>query len=164
MKSDVTILSLLCCCEQLKKGDEMTWVDVGGGTARVLEYFDTTIIKKYFKKIVIIDVASSLLEVARQRVCAMKLEDIVQIIELDFTEAEALSKLSIPVHTVDIVTFSYSLSMISKPTIAIENASKLLKRKQSTATLCYRSVLYFWKSICNACDCLTLSIYHLSLL
>jgi len=112
----------------LKKGDEMTWVDVGGGTARVLEYFDTTIIKKYFKKIVIIDVASSLLEVARQRVCAMKLEDIVQIIELDFTEAEALSKLSIPVHTVDIVTFSYSLSMISKPTIAIENASKLLKR------------------------------------
>jgi betaine lipid synthase len=116
----------------LKKGEEMTWVDVGGGTARVLEYFDAATIRKYFKKIFIIDVSSSLLDVARERIRNMKLEGIVQVIEEDFTSVGALSAIPIPLHTVDIITFSYSLSMIAKQAAAIENSSKLLKRKYHT--------------------------------
>ena len=48
-------LSLWYCFDlmKLKKGEEMTWVDVGGGTARVLEYFDAATIRKFFKKIFI---------------------------------------------------------------------------------------------------------------
>jgi betaine lipid synthase len=51
----------------LKKAGNMVWVDVGGGTARNLEYFPVEVIRKYFKKIYILDISASLLEVAQKR-------------------------------------------------------------------------------------------------
>ncbi len=41
----------------------MAWVDIGGGTARNLEFFTPETIRKYFKAIYIVDISASLLEV-----------------------------------------------------------------------------------------------------
>ena len=108
------------------KGD-MVWVDVGGGTARNLEYFTTETIRGNFKKIYILDISASLLEVARRRVAALGLEDIVTVVECDFTDPSVFSVLP-PLGSADIVTFSYSFSMIPKQLIAMQTASKLLKK------------------------------------
>lgn len=51
----------------LKKDGKMVWIDVGGGTARNLEFFTVETIRKYFKTIVILDVSASLLEMASAR-------------------------------------------------------------------------------------------------
>lgn len=45
----------------------MVWIDVGGGTARNLEFFPKEIIRKYFKAIYILDISASLLEIAQRR-------------------------------------------------------------------------------------------------
>ena len=107
------------------KGD-LVWVDVGGGTARNLEYFTVETLRKNFKKIYLIDISASLLEVARERVKTMGLEDIVVVLEHDFTASSVFSVLP-AVGTADIVTFSYSFSMIPKQAVAMQTASKLLK-------------------------------------
>ncbi len=51
----------------LKKEGGMVWVDIGGGTARNLEFFTPEVIKKYFKAIYIVDISASLLEIAQRR-------------------------------------------------------------------------------------------------
>ena len=117
----------------LKKGKngnlkgELVWVDVGGGTARNLEYFTIETIRNNFKKIYLLDISASLLEVARVRIKTMGLEDIVVVIEHDFTNSSVFAVLP-DIGTVDIVTFSYSFSMIPKQNIAMQNASKLLNK------------------------------------
>lgn len=50
----------------IKQGG-MVWVDVGGGTARNLEYFTPEMVRKYFTRIVIVDISTSLLETAKKR-------------------------------------------------------------------------------------------------
>ena len=107
----------------------MVWVDVGGGTARILEYFEADVIREYFQAIYVIDVSSSLLKIARRRVKAMGLGDIVHIIERDISEENMLSSFGVFPHSVDVVTFSYSLSMMQCKAVAMDNASKLVKRK-----------------------------------
>jgi ubiquinone/menaquinone biosynthesis C-methylase UbiE len=111
----------------LRKGGNMVWVDIGGGTARNLEFFEPAIIKKYFKKIVIVDISSSLLEIARQRIIDMGLEKIVTAIEADCTQESGLKGLPVA-GTADIVTMSYSFSMIPDQGAAMVNATKLLKK------------------------------------
>ena len=51
----------------LAKAGNMIWVDVGGGTARNLEFFSVETIRKFFKHIYVLDVSASLLEVAQRR-------------------------------------------------------------------------------------------------
>jgi betaine lipid synthase len=51
----------------LKKEGGIVWVDIGGGTARNLEFFPVEVIKKYFKAIYIVDISASLLEMAQRR-------------------------------------------------------------------------------------------------
>jgi betaine lipid synthase len=51
----------------LKRGGGMVWIDVGGGTARNLEFFTPETIQKYFKAIYIVDISASLLEIAQRR-------------------------------------------------------------------------------------------------
>jgi betaine lipid synthase len=110
----------------LRKGGGMVWVDVGGGTARNLEYFTPETVRKYFKKIYILDVSASLLEVASERVKRMGLEDIVEVIEHDFT-AESVFSVMPKQNTVDIISMSYSFSMIPNKAGAMLNAAKLIK-------------------------------------
>jgi len=111
----------------LKKGGGMVWVDIGGGTARNLEFFPVDVIRKYFKAIYIVDISASLLEIAQKRVNAMGLEGIVSVVEYDVTSESVLSVLP-KAGTVDIVTMSYSFSMIPDQRAAIANATKLLKQ------------------------------------
>jgi ubiquinone/menaquinone biosynthesis C-methylase UbiE len=113
----------------LKKEGNMIWVDVGGGTARNLEYFSADIIRKYFKSIYILDISTSLLEVAKKRIALMGLDDIVTIIEHDITNDSVLTCMkNAGIDSVDVITMSYSFSMIPKQQQAINNASKLLKK------------------------------------
>jgi ubiquinone/menaquinone biosynthesis C-methylase UbiE len=111
----------------LFKGGNMVWFDVGGGTARNLEYFSPEIIRKYFKTIIIIDISTSLLEMAQERINRLKLNDIVQIYEYDYTDTSILKKLSSYVNNVDIITMSYSFSMIPDQQSAITNSIQFLK-------------------------------------
>ena len=66
---------------------------------------------RYFKKIVIVDISASLLEVAQQRVTLMGLGDIVTCVEHDAT-ADSVFALLPAKGKVDAVTMSYSFSMI----------------------------------------------------
>lgn len=118
---------VLAECIPLKEGKQV-WVDVGGGTGRNLEFFTVETIKKCFSKICIVDVSVSLLDVAKKRIEAAGLSDIVECICCDFTDTANLSKLPKP-GTCDLVTMSYSLSMIPKKELALQSAAKLLKPK-----------------------------------
>jgi hypothetical protein len=51
----------------LHKDGGMVWIDIGGGTARNLEFFPVEVIKKYFKAIYVVDISASLLEMAQKR-------------------------------------------------------------------------------------------------
>ncbi len=110
----------------LDKGGEMVWVDVGGGTARNLEYFQVETIRKYFKKIIIVDISKSLLEVASTRVKLLGIDDIVEVVECDFT-SKAVMNLLPKAGTVDCATMSYSFSMIPDQKSCMNNIIRLLK-------------------------------------
>eukprot|EP01035_Chromulina_nebulosa_P019355 gene19355-25221_t len=111
----------------LSRGGNMVWVDIGGGTARNLEFFTVEVIRKYFKAIYIVDISASLLEIAQKRVNAMGIQDIVKVIEHDVTAESVFTVLPTP-GSVDIITMSYSYSMIPDKKAAIANATKLLKQ------------------------------------
>ena len=51
----------------LTKAGNMVWVDIGGGTARNLEFFTVEVLRKYFKHIYVVDISPSLLEIAQRR-------------------------------------------------------------------------------------------------
>ena len=85
------------------------------------------VIKKYFKAIYVVDVSSSLLEVAQKRVKAMELTKIVHLIEQDFTSPMIFKTIPFLEGKVDMITFSYSLSMIPDKTTALNNAFKFLQ-------------------------------------
>ena len=104
------------------------WVDIGGGTARNLEYFTVETIRKHFKKIYIVDISASLLSVASNRVKLMGLEDVVEVIEHDCPRQSVLKVLP-KKGTVDAVTMSYSFSMIPDQKAAMSNIITLLKPK-----------------------------------
>ncbi len=94
------------------------WVDLGGGTGANLEYLADRIHR--LKKVYVVDLSPSLLEVARRRVAARGWTN-VEAIEADatlFHPAEG---------SADVVTFSYSLTMIPDWFAAIDNARTMLK-------------------------------------
>merc|ERR1712070_855937 len=113
----------------LKSGGGNIWIDVGDGTARNLEFIPVDTIKQYFSQIFIVDVSASLLEVARRRVKKMGLSNFVTLIEHDFTKDSIFEVIPKFQGKVDLVTFSYSLSMIPDKVGAIDAAFKFLKKK-----------------------------------
>jgi S-adenosylmethionine-diacylgycerolhomoserine-N-methlytransferase len=94
------------------------WVDMGGGTGGNLEYFGERINR--LKKCYVVDLSHSLLNVARQRAAAKGWNNI-EAIEADATTFQPADA------PVDVVTFSYSLTMIPDWFAAIENAAAMLK-------------------------------------
>jgi len=119
---------VLAECIPLKE-TKMVWVDVGGGTGRNLEFFTVDTIKQRFSKIYIVDVSVSLLEVAKQRVEAAGLSDIVECVFCDFTDNKMVADKLPAQKTCDLVTMSYSLSMIPSKEQALQSAANLLKPK-----------------------------------
>ena len=94
------------------------WVDFGGGTGSNIENLSDSVAS--LKSVYVVDLSTSLLEVARQRF-EQKGWDNVQAVEADAT------LYSPPEGTADVVTFSYSLTMIPNWFAAIENAWRILK-------------------------------------
>jgi len=94
------------------------WIDFGAGTGENAEHFGAQL--QRFKKGYLVDLSPSLLEVAQARVAQRNWSQIVP------TEADA-TLFTPPERQVDVVTFSYSLTMIPNWFAAIDNAYRLLK-------------------------------------
>src|SRR3954471_17126414 len=105
-----------------------TWLDMGGGTGANLEYFreqgtgDRGQGERLggLEKIYVLDLSHSLLEIAKQRIAAQGWTN-VETVEADATTFKP------PCGQVDVITFSYSLTMIPDWFAALENAISILK-------------------------------------
>ncbi len=95
-----------------------TWVDLGGGTGANLEFIAPAI--PQLGQAYVVDLAGSLLQVARERF-AKHHWDHVHAVEADATAWQP------PEGQADVVTFSYSLTMIPDWFAAIDNALRMLK-------------------------------------
>ncbi len=104
--------------EALPKPEGGTWVDMGGATGNNLENFGDDMAK--LKKVYVVDLSSSLLEVARDRFKQRGWEN-AEAVEADATKWQPAEG------SVDVVTFSYSLTMIPDWFAAMENALRMLK-------------------------------------
>lgn len=94
------------------------WVDMGGGTGSNIENLADDI--DQLKKVYVVDLSESLLDVATERFKARNWDN-AQAIAADAT------KFRPPEGLADVVTFSYSLTMIPDWFAAIENALAMLK-------------------------------------
>ena len=108
--------------EELYQGVEApeggVWVDMGGGTAANLDFLGDRVEK--LGKVYVVDLSTSLLKMAQRRI-----ED-RQWTNVEAVEADA-TKWQPPEGTADVVTFSYSLTMIHDWFAAIDNAIAMLK-------------------------------------
>jgi S-adenosylmethionine-diacylgycerolhomoserine-N-methlytransferase len=94
------------------------WVDLGGGTGGNMEFIAERI--PQLQQAYVVDLASSLLKVATSRFQQRGWQH-VQAVEADATLWQP------PEGAADVVTFSYSLTMIPDWFLAIENAWRMLK-------------------------------------
>lgn len=93
------------------------WVDLGGGTGSNLEYMADRMDR--FDEVCVVDLAESLLEVADQR----SQQNHWQQVKTCHADATTFR----PDRPVDLVTFSYSLTMIPDWFAAIQNAYEMLR-------------------------------------
>jgi len=100
-----------------------TWVDLGGGTGSNLQFFGANL--NHWGKVVVLDLCPSLLEQARKRVEENGWTEFVDVVLGDATDG-SVEGLPAP-GTVDVVTFSYALTMIPDWRAAIKNAWSMLK-------------------------------------
>jgi S-adenosylmethionine-diacylgycerolhomoserine-N-methlytransferase len=105
--------------DAISEPDDAVWVDMGGGTGSNLEFFGPRIDR--LKQIHVVDLSPSLLEVADRRIQQRGWADRADTIAADATCFEP------PTPPVDVVTFSYSLTMIPDWFAAIENARSMLR-------------------------------------
>lgn len=100
----------------LEKKKELVWIDIGGGTGRNIEYMDEiSSISKNFKAVYLVDLSESLCEIAKKRFSHKKWDN-VHIILSDACSFDTDYKYA------DLITFSYSLSMIPTFNAAIDHA------------------------------------------
>ena len=102
----------------IPKPHNAVWVDMGGGTGANIENFGSDI--SQLKHVYVVDLSKSLLTVARDRFYQRGWTN-VSTIEADATKFRPKDG------PVDVVTFSYSLTMIPDWIAAIENALAMLK-------------------------------------
>jgi len=104
------------------------WVDLGGGTAANLQHLGGAI--DVFSKVVVLDLCRPLLDVAKERIAAEGWSN-VSAIEGDATRADVkgLPKAG----SVDLVTMSYSLTMIPDWRAALDNVSKRAHKRARAA-------------------------------
>lgn len=94
------------------------WVDVGGGTGWNVEQMDSYMPLDQFETVYLVDLCQPLLEVARKRLS--RFPNVV-VVHGDATV------LDLPIDQVDVVTMSYSLSMIPPYFKVIDRVLDLLK-------------------------------------
>jgi S-adenosylmethionine-diacylgycerolhomoserine-N-methlytransferase len=99
------------------------WVDMGGGTGSNLEFFSSNL--NHWGKVVVLDLCPSLAETARRRVRSGGWDSFVDVVVGDACDHGCPG---MPASgTVDVVTFSYALTMIPDWREAIRNAHRMLK-------------------------------------
>ena len=96
-----------------------TWLDLGGGTAANLEDLKESI--DLFQKVIVLDLCRPLIEVAKQRVETNGWGNVELVV------GDATDQTLIESESVDVVSFSYSLTMIPDWKAALENAYRCLK-------------------------------------
>lgn len=94
------------------------WLDMGGGTGSNLEYLKDRM--DQLGKVYVVDLSTSLLKMAQQRIDDAGWKN-VEPVEADATSWQP------PEGQVDVMTFSYSLTMIPDWFAAIDHAYQLLK-------------------------------------
>jgi S-adenosylmethionine-diacylgycerolhomoserine-N-methlytransferase len=95
-----------------------SWLDLGGGTGGNLEFIGARLSE--LRRVYVVDLSESLLAIARRRIVERGWQN-VEIVRADATQFEP------PTGPVDVVTFSYSLTMIPDWFAAIDRAWELLK-------------------------------------
>jgi S-adenosylmethionine-diacylgycerolhomoserine-N-methlytransferase len=104
--------------QKISVPDGGVWVDLGGGTGANMEFIRDTVPR--LGRAYVVDLASSLLKVAEDRFAQHGWQH-VKAVEADATKWQPEEGL------VDVVTFSYSLTMIPNWFAAVENALRMLK-------------------------------------
>lgn len=104
--------------ESVEAPRDAVWVDMGGGTGSNIEYLASRIDE--LKKVYVVDLSTSLLKVASARFKDRGWDN-VQAAEADATKYRPDEGQA------DVVTFSYSLTMIPDWFAAIDNAYAMLK-------------------------------------
>jgi S-adenosylmethionine-diacylgycerolhomoserine-N-methlytransferase len=104
--------------EWLHVPEDGVWVEMGGGTGHNLEYLGPRLAT--LRKIYVVDLSTSLLAVARQRMETRGWTN-VETVQHDVTTFEP------PCGPADVVTFSYSLTMIPDWFAALEQARHILR-------------------------------------
>lgn len=92
------------------------WVDMGAGTGSNLEFVAD---HSFFKEITLVDLATSLLEQAKRRVARLGLNNV----EVCCADASEFSKHG----GADLITFSYSLTMMPDWPLVLERAREMLR-------------------------------------
>ena len=103
--------------ERLPTPETGVWIEMGGGTGANLEFLGPRI--RTLKQIHIVDLSPSLLRIASRRIAESGWTN-VQLHQADATTFHLAEP-------ADVVTFSYSLTMIPDWFAALENATRLLK-------------------------------------
>ena len=103
--------------ESLPVSEGDRWIDFGAGTGENVEMMGERV--EQFGRITLVDLCESMLKVADERIQARSWENV--------TTVHADATKFVPYEPVDIVTFSYSLTMIPDWFAAIENALCVLK-------------------------------------
>jgi S-adenosylmethionine-diacylgycerolhomoserine-N-methlytransferase len=106
----------LCASLPLPEGG--VWIDMGGGTGQNLEFVAERL--SGVGKVYIVDLSPSLLEVAKRRTQERGWSNVEPVC----ADAKAFVP---PEGTADLVTFSYSLSMIPDWFAALDHAAELLR-------------------------------------
>ncbi|KAL2643503.1 hypothetical protein R1flu_011090 [Riccia fluitans] len=109
---------MAACAARLRGSTNMTWVDLGGGTAENVDMMSQLIDLASFDKIYVVDMCSSLCKVARDKV-KRKGWGNVEIVEGDACTFKPLKEATL-------VTFSYSLTMIPAFMDAVDQATSYL--------------------------------------
>jgi S-adenosylmethionine-diacylgycerolhomoserine-N-methlytransferase len=102
------------------------WVDLGGGTARTLEFLGSRL--SALGHVHVVDLSTALLDVARARVRASGWTN-VSLHQVDAGAAP------VPLASADVVLFSYSLTMMPEWFRAIDHAHALLKQGELVASI-----------------------------
>lgn len=127
-----------------------TWISVGCGTARDIE-FVVGHVKKCGTKVYLCDLSDALLDMARQRVRELGLESQVTLVEGDINSVAVKKQLP---DEVDLVTCSYCVTMIPDWKEAMRTMSNLVKPGGHLALIdfieregresCWDQKLYKW--------------------
>ncbi len=104
--------------EAIEPPSGAVWVDLGGGTGSNLEYFGQQLNR--LNKVYVVDLSTSLLKVAARRAQEHGWDN-VETVQADATQFQP------PGQRADVVTFSYSLTMIPDWFAAIDNAYGMLR-------------------------------------